>query len=759
MARIQGATNEKVFTFQKWLGLNEHPDGDTRLKLGEASVMSNWKITRDGNLKRRPGSEVLSGLCTTYTVDISPDVEVVRTGQTTDIITLYPGANAMTHPGVITLEDNMGSVIRGKWKYNDITVDDGVLIPDEDSELTVISGVLGMPEEQRAFDVTIEQLATTLAALDEGEYLYYQGDEAVYALDKNALEVTGNRYTINGYLTTAKVSGTPKPVTGMWSGLAGGKQCFLAACDGKIWSLYDEDTDTFEREALGSVATDKGVSFVPFDGKVYILNGYEYYVYDGTTIDTVVGYIPLVAIAIGPLDTDTDNDSTPDTASNAGELTGEYVNRLTPKRRVWISPDGTNKTFQLPEKGLKSIDSVTDLTTGQAVATGWSGNAANGTVTFSTAPAKAVNSYEIGYTAKKHSDDATIPDYRAQVTGNLFAELYAGNQDTAIFIYGDGTNRTLYTGMDYNGQPRADYFPDQYEVHVGDSNTPITSMIRHYSDLVCYKTDSCWALNYSLLTLPDESVTSAVYVTTVNRDKGNVAPGQVRLVDNNPVTCSGTELYHWINSSYYTSHLSRDERQARRISDRVQRSIKELDFRKCCMWDDNDNQEFYITGEGIAIVWNYAADAWYRYDSFDATRMCSFQGDVYYGTSDGFVVRLTYDRQTDNGKVIQAVWESGAMDFGADYMRKYAAMIWVGLKPEAGTSVDVCVETDRKNTFRDKVVSSEKAKVPGQPFVVKTKIKAKKFEFYRLLLSVGEKQPAVTVTNIDIRVRQTGYAK
>ena len=61
MATITAKTNEKVFSVQQWFGLNEHPDGDTRLRMGEASKMVNWKITRDGNLKRRPG---LSGITT-----------------------------------------------------------------------------------------------------------------------------------------------------------------------------------------------------------------------------------------------------------------------------------------------------------------------------------------------------------------------------------------------------------------------------------------------------------------------------------------------------------------------------------------------------------------------------------------------------------------------------------------------------------------------------------------------------------------------
>ena len=253
--------------------------------------------------------------------------------------------------------------------------------------------------------------------------------------------------------------------------------------------------------------------------------------------------------------------------------------------------------------------------------------------------------------------------------------------------------------------------------------------------------------------------TVAIYCTPVNRALGNVAPGQVRLVDNNPVTCSEREMYHWVNSSYYTSNLSRDERQARRISDRIQKSIKEIDLPECCMWDDNDGQEFYISDNKVTLVWNYATDTWYRYEGIDAACMCNFQGEVIYGTTDGLIARLTYDAKGDLGYPVKAEWVSGAIDFGAANMRKYSSSMWVGLKPEEGTSVDVNLVTDRKDTFKEKIVSSEKAKVPGQPFMVRTKLKAKKFVFYRLRLTVEDKQPAVTVTDVEFLVRQTGYAK
>lgn len=746
MATITGATNEKVYSIPKWLGMNEHPDGDTNLRLGEAAKMVNWKITRDGNLKRRPGLEFFAGLNEDYAVSISEDVVLIDNELTAgDMVQVYTAVTAMAPPGTVTMIGASGVVEKGRYRIGSATVEDGTLSGVSPVSFEVTNGTLSAVGTSDR--MTMAQLADALSELEDGEWLYIEYKEMPYALRNDSLIVNKGAYILSGYEISAVVDGgTPMPVAGMWSGIAGGKPCLLAACDGRIWSLYDADTDTVVRNSIGTISTDKGVSFIPFDNKVYILNGYEYYVWDGVAVNPVTGYVPLVATAIGPT-----------ASADAGELTAEYVNLLINKRRVWLSPDGnTNKTFRLPEKA-KTVNSVKYLD--GSTAPTYNFTTGTDTITFTSTLTAAVNSIEVEYSVNTHEDNASIPDYRSQITSNLFYEIFSGGTDMAIFVYGNGTNKAYYTGMDYDGLARPDYFPDQYEVQVGDSNTPITAMVRHYAVLVAYKPDSTWALSYGTAELATGDLTVAIHVTPVNRDRGNDAPGQVRLVNNNPVTCSGSELYQWTNSSYYTSNLTRDERQAIRISDKVQKSIKEIDFKHCCMWDDNDGQEFYISGNGATLVWNYVTDTWYRYDGLDAVMMCNFQGDVIIGTSGGKIFRLTYEKNTDDGIPVRAEWESGSMDFGASNMRKYSSMMWIGLKPTQGTSVDVCVVTDRKNTFREKIVNADKAKVPGQPFPVRSKIKAKKFTFYKLLLSVDRAMPAVTVTNVDFRVRQTGYSK
>ena len=604
MATISGSSQEKIFSLKAFLGLHQNPDGDTKLKFGEAADMRNFRITRDGNLQKRPGTR-------------------------------------------------------------------------------------------------------TLATLDETE-----------------------------------------PVRGLWNGYVNGEEVFLAACAGKLWKLTP-DEELLSAAELGEINTDSDVHMFGFSNIVYIINGAEYKQYDGTALSDVDGYRPLVAIAIPP---------------DAGGETLEQVNKLVGTRRAWISPDGEGSSFQLPEKGLQSLDYVKDLKTGENLeSAAYSYDLEAGTVTFTEVPPQTVNSYEIGWTMAQN--------FRSQVSAMRYSELYSGTQDTRVFLYGDGSNKAIYSGLDYDGKPRADYFPDLNEVAVGDENTPITSLIRHYSTLVCYKTGSAWAIQYGLVTMADGLQTEAFYVTPINRSIGNAALGQVRLVLNAPYTLHGNDLYEWRNTASYSSNLSVDERQAKRISDRIYSTLNGFDLSKCFCWDDNDSQEFYICCDGKALVYNYAADAWYSYENFPVACMANRHGELCIGSPDGKIKHLNYMYKSDDDEAIDAYWESGSMSFNQDYMRKYSAMLWVGIKPESAGEVEVTVQTDRKSAYSEKVISSSLAtfreanfarwsfRVNRKPFMTRLKIKAKKFVFYKLIFKTNTPDTTVTLLAADIKVRYTGMAK
>ena len=243
--------------------------------------------------------------------------------------------------------------------------------------------------------------------------------------------------------------------------------------------------------------------------------------------------------------------------------------------------------------------------------------------------------------------------------------------------------------------------------------------------------------------------------------------GQVCLVNNQPRTLNGQDCYEWL-SSY---NQSDDERLAKRISDRVYASLSGFVLKDCVCFDDDYHQEYYIAYNGNALVHNYASDAWYFYTDFDAQCFASIDGVLYFGTSEGEVRYLDPNMRNDAGEPIDAYWESGAMDFGQDYRRKYSAQIWVGLKPSEHSEVYVTVQTDKKSQYTEKVVEREMATFAKadfsdwvfitnyKPSMQRLKIKAKKFTYYKLIFKNRSDSAYATIVAVDMRVRFNGYVR
>ena len=336
-----------------------------------------------------------------------------------------------------------------------------------------------------------------------------------------------------------------------------------------------------------------------------------------------------------------------------------------------------------------------------------------------------------------------------------YAELYNGAQDSRIFVYGDGTNRCFYTGIDYDGVPRADYFPELAVAHVGDSNTPLTAMIRHYDRLLAFKLDSAWSISYSAITLADGSVTAGFCVTPVNRSIGNCAPGQAVLVENRPRTLDGRSVVEWKPTS--SGNINGDERNAERISQRVDDTIRSFDLTTA----KTSTTSTPMNTTSSARTARRSSTASRR----TPVRLHELRGDLPHKLQGRAVLRhrrraaaaFLGRAPRDNAEAIDAYWESGSMPFDQDFKRKYSAMLWVGIKPEDNGYLAVTAETDRKADFAEYSFTTGDA--AGVPEMNRIKLKAKKFTYYKLKLSNNTADTTATVVSVDIRVRGTGYVR
>lgn len=515
--------------------------------------------------------------------------------------------------------------------------------------------------------------------------------------------------------------------------------------------------------ALGlTSAEDAIVHIFPFGGNLNVMSNVKTVAYEGGKFVEKLPYIPLVIAGANP---------------SGGGTTLENINLMTPLRRMDFSADGESTEYFLPMESI-GVEAVTVDNVQMDVATSGSFDAQKHSYKFKTAPAKGVGNVEFTYT----TDPAITEKSRMQIILCKFHEDYNGSTDTRLFVAGNGTNMCYYTGVTQSGEATALYFPAMNEVAVDMSGSAITGLLRHYSKLLVFKSDGTYSISYEPVTLVDGATVAGFYLRPVNREFGNEVMGQVQTVANYPRTIAKDGIYSWnITSSFY-----RDERYAKRISGMVEHSLAKADIHKLVTCDDDFRKTYYVflnDDAGTLLVNRYElnkGDCWciYRSKLFrDVKYALVHSGEmVFFNSKEGFWFDGTLTRDVaaePDGEpmAIPAVWESGFMDFGADFRRKYSSEIYVSVKPASGSQIIVTAETDKRADYLEKVLENNVFQwsnanfvdwtfnTNDRPTINRVRLKVKKFIYYKLIFRIDKPGAQGTILSIDQKVRFASMAK
>lgn len=854
MSYLNSSVQKSVYKIGKFLGVNENPDGDTNLKVGEAAKMRNFKITDGQALQKRPGSKNIAGLMSDYHYDfILGEAEVIHQELNASTFSLeaYPtctldtvGMPVLSGEAVTVTYDNWADYAGYYFMYNGNAwqLDNVVLGANKTiSGQTLVNGGYiygygtqksreqkeassifntrygtvrsvsvsngGLVYEESAwydgypyFVTASGQLCKTTKTVEDEGYITYYGIPVYYYADL--------QYTWSAKKVGAEYQEEDSVVRALWSGYVGGKEYICAACNGKLWSLSEAD-GVWNKTEVGDIKTTDNVLLFAFGGKLYVIDGEEYKSWDGATFGVVDGYVPCLATASLPLeqldtfagdgetteftlsqkgissiykvfivnmDYDTENDYTEEETTaytvdlakgvitmneapstwemikvywvgdtkGGGGTSYEEVNKLSNKRSQLFSGTGYSVSFNLLEDNILGVYKVE---VDGKVVTNYTVDNAAGKVIFNVAPELGMNNVQIWWSVESSS--------RAEVLSKRYVEFFNGANDNRVFLYGDD-NEAFYSGLDENGNATAEYFPDLNEMAIGETNVPITAMIRHYNRLLVFKPNGAYSVYYDTLTLEDGSVKAGFYVSPVNREIGNDAVGQARLVNNRVRTLDGRSIYEWKGSSS-AGNITGDQRNANRISQPIENTLRQFDFKNTLCFYDKINHEYYAVYDGTAVVQNADNDAWYIYTNFHAIAMIVYKDEVYYGTADGWLVHFSNDYRSDNGEAIDAYWESGSLDFNMDYIRKYSLMMWVGLKPESKAALTVGADTEKEGLQTQKI--NVDVDVNAKPKMYRVKIKTSKFTYYKLIMSTNSAEETATVVSADIQVKNTSVVR
>lgn len=561
---------------------------------------------------------------------------------------------------------------------------------------------------------------------------------------------------------------TPGEVIAAWSGHVGTLDflCLVDFLDGQDRIFLFTPTDTGKRlykaqyGALGLTDTEgANVKLFAFAGTLYIMSSSATLRWDGERFAPAQFYIPRVVTAAPP--------------SGGGTIL-EPVNLLSPKRRIDYSSDGEATEYRLP---LESA-SVDWVLVDNEPAEG-SFDPVTHVYTFLSAPPKGVGNVEIQYSV----DQSETEQNYSMLASCRLSETFNGASDTRLFLAGDGTNRLYYTGVPYDGDLTQLYFPAMSEIAVDMSASPVTGMIRHYGKLLVFKPDGAFTVTYDTIYLADGSAAAGFRLQPANREYGSDIYGQIQTVDNFPRTITKGGIYEWnITASYY-----RDERYAKRVSEKVMHTLGKADVEKIITCDDNYSHTYYVflgDSEGTVLVNRYSivrGGVWFIYKS-RALRYARFAlmhgGAMTVITADGnisfFDRHYAYDQYDGQAYPILARWESGYNPFGIDYRRKSSGLIYVSCIPRGASSLKITAMTDRKSgeeAYNTKEISNSlfsfstlrfstlRFNASEVPHINRVKLKVKKFVYYKLVFLADEPGAQASVLSYDLEIRLSGMAK
>ena len=455
----------------------------------------------------------------------------------------------------------------------------------------------------------------------------------------------------------------------------------------KLYRWEDGETGAVFTE-LGAMADARSVSF-RFDDRLYLLDGTEYRVYDGSTLAAVSAgaYVPTVVISRNP---------------TGGGTAYEALNLLGTRWRESFLGTAEDKTYQLTADGLDETPVTAELLNadGEWVAktegTDFTVDRERGTVTFTTAPGVSpVTGHDnVRVTASKAREG-----YGGMVSAcTVFAVYGVGGAADRVFLSGNAAK----PGMDwYSAYDDPTYFPDTSYTQLSRDGARVAGYAILNNTLATFLQGSTDGRSVVVRTGSLDSDGEALFrITNTLIGEDAAAPGTFALAGKEPLFLTERGVYA-ITAEELTGEKYSQERSYY-ISAELEKAEDKAGAR-AIVWRD-----FYVLALGGTL---YLLDLRQRsyeknspYSSFqyecyyfpDITARVLFQdGDALcFGQADGKLRRFGTNVDdpgcyNDDGAAIDAYWEFSDFDGQTFFRAKTFTGISVRLASAVLTGVRI----------------------------------------------------------------------
>ena len=424
-----------------------------------------------------------------------------------------------------------------------------------------------------------------------------------------------------------------------------------------------------------------------FDGKLYLIDGKQLVVYDGSSVSPVEGYIPLLTISKDPTGGGTDY---------------EALNLLQPKFRERFLGTETATEFHLSFSGLDETPVTAKVMDAdgnwvdKTENTDFTVNRETGVVTFNTAPGASPVTGEDNVEIEAAR---TVEGYADRINKCTIGILFGVNGATdRLFLSGNPD----YANYDwYSGQDDPTYFPDTGYSVVGTSKSAIVgySIINNY--LATHKDEMEVDRNVIIRAGNLVENEPAFPITNTLQGPGAIAPWSFAYLGTEPVFLTRLGIYAITPSDINGERYSQDRSyfmngkllSEPQLEDSFGFTFKDLYW--LCL-----NGVAYIL-DGLQSLGatpsepysNRQYACFYR-TNIPARVMWSENNVLFFGTYDGRVCEFYTDKESifsynDDGQPIHAIWETPDLFGKYFYQNKTWRYIALQLASSVATSVKI----------------------------------------------------------------------
>ena len=409
-----------------------------------------------------------------------------------------------------------------------------------------------------------------------------------------------------------------------------------------LWNNFPEEPEN--PTVLHSAMNDVKSSFFIFNDKVYINDGINYLVYDGTLRNVSQdAIVPTTRIGMSP---------------SGGGIDYQDVNLLTPKRINKFIADGTSTEYCLDVTEITSVDSVKVNDT-LVPSTDYTVSTVLGRITFNTAPTASV----LGEDNVEIEFSKTTSGYINRIQNCNISQVF----DNRVFFTGNSSYPNTLFHSELN-EPA--YISDLSYYEDGTSESAIKSITVGNNILWVFKEPN------------QENATVFYHIPTTSSEYGRIYPSKQGNVSTG---CYSTSINFSDDivflSKYGLEGINGDIAQEQLLSHRSSlvdnKLINTNNFDKASMYEWRgylliltdkkvflaDSRQKFQGIDGLEYEWYY-----WSYENANPSILKEYKGNLYIGSEDGSI--YVVEGTNDNGEIIQSYWTTPMDSFGTSNMLK-----------------------------------------------------------------------------------------